>query len=472
MPLLTRYWSLLILIGLTSLTQSCSSSKKMLQTSSPQQADTLPALPVSQIDIPIHIYAPPLFAKAELMAPKEITSDGWPDYVQPSCDFRYKYRFLRSGLSISCTDDNIGVQFTGNYQVTGGKTICSMNTPVSPWISGSCGFGKESMRKVNVRINSHFVFLPSYQLRSSSSIAQLQAVDQCEVSIFSRNITELVVDSIRSSTAFFCSALDQTIAALNFSSLLNESKNVMEQSSLGKYGFLRIHPESIRIGQLNYANDSFRISVGLSAHPELSPDSLRVRNTAIFPKLDQKENRSGISLYLNATYDYAFISKIISDTLRNKVFDIKGRTIVVKDVQLKGSKDHEVEIRIDFAGSNEGSIYLKGTPVLDTAKQILIVPDVSYSLESKDLVLNMAESLFRNKIRKSLQGNSYLDLGALVKAKLPELNARLNKELTKNVFSSGKATSIRLIGIMAGPKQLQIQLHVTGELAILSTGLF
>jgi hypothetical protein len=158
--------------------------------------------------------------------------------------------------------------------------------------------------------------------------------------------------------------------------------------------------------------------------------------------------------------------------LRNTVFEVKGRTIVIKDVVMKGIGNHQVEIRVDFAGSNKGSIYLRGTPVLDTAKQSLTIPDISYSLESGDLALKIARSLFRNKIRKTIEGKSYLDIGALVKTNLPQLDARLNRELIKDVYSKGKTQDIRLIGLLAQPNTLQVQVFIKAELAVLSNGIF
>ena len=77
-----------------------------------------------------------------------------------------------------------------------------------------------------------------------------------------------------------------------------------------------------------------------------------------------------------------------------------------------GIGNQQVQLRIDFAGSNHGSIYLTGTPVLDTAKQTLSIPDIQYSIEGEDLALKIVRSVFRNKIRKTIQGKSYLDIEA------------------------------------------------------------
>jgi hypothetical protein len=217
---------------------------------------------------------------------------------------------------------------------------------------------------------------------------------------------------------------------------------------------------------LNYTNDTFRISVGLSCRPELGSDSSHKNAPVILPVLNATENRNGISLYLNAIYGYEFLSKILNDTLRNKVFEIKGRTIVIKEVSMRGLGNHQVEIKIEFSGSNKGRVYLHGTPKLDTMKQTLSIPDISYTLESGDLILNIAKSLFKNKIRKTLNGNSYLDLAALFKSNIPLIEANLNRQLTNSLQLSGKINQIRLLGLLAGKEELQVQVYTNAVISV------
>jgi len=359
----------------------------------------------------------------------------------------------------------------GNYQVAGSRCVCSMNKPVTPWISGSCGFGDEPMRKVSVNISSQLHFLPNYQVRTITNLSQLSAFDKCQVSLLSSDVTQQILDSVKSSVNSFCTAIDATISDLSFSGILQQVKDRSYQKmNLGKYGFLLVNPTKIRIGQLNYAKDTFTISIGLSCTPELSSDSINHTPLRNLPSLTQTENRNQVLLYLNGIFDYPFLSKILSDTLRNKVFEIKGRTIVVKNVVIKGIGQKQIELQVDFAGSNKGSIYLRGTPVLDTAKQTFTIPDLSYSLESQDLVLKMAKALFKNKIRKSIQGKSYLDIAALVKANLGEFNAQLNRQLTTNISSSGIAKDARLIGLLARQDALQVQVYIKAEISAIMQG--
>ena len=451
---------------------ACTSQRK-IQATAPSLPDSLETLPPSQIDIPIKINAKPILLQAEFMVPKEFYSDAWPNYTQSGCDFRYKYHFTRSPLHISCINNQFHVQFIGSYQIAGSKCICAMDKPATPWISGSCGFGNEEPRKSDISISSQLHFLPSYHVLTVSRAEKVEAIDKCQVSVFSSDVTQLVMDSIRSSVNFFCNSLDQTISGFDLGPITRQLSNLSYHSvSVGKYGYVLLNPSAIRFGQINYAQDTLSFSVGLTCSPGFSSDSLSAPGKSILPPLTALHaNRDDVTLYTNSVYSYGFLSKLFTDTLRDKVFTLKGRTIVVKEVAVKGLGHHMVEIRIDFAGSNKGTIYLRGTPVLDSAKQSLSIPDISYTLDSKDLLLNIGKSLFRNKINKSLKGNSYLDIAALVKTNMSLINQQVNRALTNSLSVAGQVNSVRLLGLLARDNDIQMQMFVGAHISILSSGI-
>jgi hypothetical protein len=450
---------------------ACSSAKKT--GNSNEEKQTLPELPVSELDIPIKIAAAPVLAKAEKLVPAEFTSDAWPDFMHPSCDFRYKYRFTRTSLQLSCSNNLITIQFGGNYQVSGSKCLCTAGIPVTPWISGNCGFTPQPLRKVNMSLSSNLQFLPNYQLRTTTSISRIQPVDKCEVSVFSSDITQLVMDSIRSSLSSFSSAMDRSIAGLNFAKFINQLKDSScRKIAFGKYGYFLLSPVALRIGQLNYVKDSFAISLGVSCKPSFSSDPINhIPEPASLPSLLQTESRNGVRLYLNMNYDYDFLTRFLRDSLHNKVFDVKGRTLVIKDAIIRSTGNQQIELRIDFAGSNHGSIFLRGTPVLDTAKQTLSIPDIQYSLEGEDLALKIARSLFKNKIRKSIRGNSYLDITSFLNSNKTMIDQLLNREWTPGIYSAGTLKEAKIIGMLVTRQNIQLQIFIAGELKLLAGNL-
>jgi hypothetical protein len=242
--------------------------------------------------------------------------------------------------------------------------------------------------------------------------------------------------------------------------------------AIGKYGYFLLDPTAFRIGQVNYLNDSFAISLGVSCKPLLSSDPanhIPVPNS--LPALLQTESRNGVRLYMNLNYDYNFISKTLHDSLYNKVFEVKGRTIVVKDAIVRGIGNRQIELQIDFAGSNHGSIFLRGTPLLDSAKQTMSIPDIQYSMEGEDLALKIGRSLFRSKIRKSIQGKTYLDINALLNANKSTMDQQLNRQWAPGVFSSGSIQEAKIIGMLVTKQNIQLQVFISGELKVLGGNL-
>jgi hypothetical protein len=292
------------------------------------------------------------------------------------------------------------------------------------------------------------------------------------MSVFSIDMTQQIVDSIGASINNFCKTLDVSIAKMNFSGNLHQNATrAWQKTAIGPYGYLVVNPTAMRIGTLNYQKDTFAISMGISCRPELDSDSSNPAKLPPLPPLQSGSNRSGVTLYLPATYDYAFINKLLNDSFRNKSFEYQGQKIILKGMTVSGLSHHQVKVEVDFGGSHEGQFFVWGTPTLDTAKQELRVPDIQYELKSRDFLIRLARILFKNKIRENVRGNSFLDLAALLKANLPTLNAQLNRALAPGLFTTGSVRELKMIGLQAGEKNIQAQVYLRADVDIISTRL-
>lgn len=451
----------------------CSGSKKTtaVPISASTVNDSLPPLPVSEIDIPIKIYTRPLIARAEAMVPKEFTSDKWPDYTQSSCDFRYKYRFVRGGLTFGVVNNQVAIGFGGTYQIAGSRALCAFDKPVSPWVSGSCGFGNEPMRKVNISLVSAISFLPNYKIKTTTQLQQLTPIDKCQVTLFNTDMTNEVMDSIRASIAAFAHTLDSSVAALDFSNML---KMVSEKSSrkimLSKYGFLQVKPMNVRVSPMQLVRDTLMMTAGVSGYAELTSDSTELPTISTFPSLQTAAGRDGVSIYANTHYDYAFLSKIITDTIRDKAFDIEGRTFVIKNIEIRGTDNRQVEIRVDFAGSKRGKFILYGTPTLDVVNQTISIPDINYGIETRDIVLNVGEKLFRNRIINSLKEKAFIDLPSLIAKTRPQLESQLNRRVNANFSTRGRLHDVKITGLATGKTVLHLQTYIRANIELIGTG--
>ena len=430
----------------------------------------LPALPASDLNIPIKIYMKPILNVMDSGTAKEFTNDKWPDYTQSSCDFRYSYRFLRSPFSFSCVNNKVTIGFRGYYQIAGAKRICAFDKQVSPWVGGSCGFGKEALRKVDISISSTLEFLPNHQLRTTTKLNDSKPIDKCEVTILQTDITGQIMDSIRASVNSYCTTFDQFVQTLNKNALLSQWRSGNSKvMPFSKYGYLNLNPQQYRMGRFNVTKDTLYFSVGFTGTPKFGSDSINLATRAGLPPLINNNTNSGISTYLDAVYEYRFLNKLLNDSLHDKPFELEGRTFVIKDVTISGTNEGKINIDVSFTGNRKGLLHLSGTPVLDSAGQVLTMPDISFAIDTKDMMVNLAQSLFRKKILKKLKDQSVFDIAALMQRNRSVIETRMNQPLTPWLRTQGKLHDIRVLGLLPQKEYIQIQAFIKADLNIIGT---
>lgn len=463
-----RYW--FWSIGLIFLVASCSSSKKVASSAAESTGRVLPALPPSQINLPLKINMRSLLNVMDSTTAKEFTNDHWPEYTQSGCDFRYKYKFIRSPFSFTCVNNKVSISLRGNYQIAGSKRICAFDKQVSPWISGSCGFGSEPYRRVDVVIGSQLELMPNHSIRTTTRTESSKALDKCEVTILQNDITALVMDSIKASIDSYCSSFDSFVQSVN------NSRQLMQWRSKGsrvmpvsRYGFINLNPTQFRVGRFNVIQDTLIFSIGFTGTPRFSSDSLILVNNISLPPITNNVSNQGIATYLDATYEYSFFSRILNDSLRNKPFELEGRVFLIQEIKISGSNEGKLSVDVSFTGNRKGILHLSGTPVLDSALQVISMPDINFSIDTKDMLVNMAKNLFRKKILKELRNQSVMDIAALIQKNRSLIEARLNQQINPWMNSSGRLHEIRLIGLLPQKNHLQVQAFVRADLNLIAS---
>ncbi|MBO9636217.1 MAG: DUF4403 family protein [Chitinophagaceae bacterium] len=446
---------------------SCGSSKKTTTTLS-APARSLPALPMSYINIPVKVYMKPLLSVMDSSTAKEFTNDKWPNYTQSGCDFRYKYRFVRSLFAFSVVNNSVVINFRGNYQIAGSRTICAFDKQVSPWVNGSCGFNGEPLRRVDIAITSKLDLLPNHTISTATRLSKLQPLDKCEVTIMNNDMTKDVLDSVKASIETYCATFDKFVQDINNNAFLNNwRRGGSRVMPVDKYGFLNLNLAALGVSRFNLVKDTLYFSMGFSGFPKFNSDSSKLVTNASLPPVSNADRSGYISTYLDAIYEYKFFNKLLNDSLRNKPFDIDGRTFVIKDVNISGTNEGKIKVDLAFSGNRNGVLSLSGTPTLDSARQILTMPDIKVGIDTRDLMVNLAKRLIKKKIMKELAGQSVLDLNALIQKNKALIEARLNQQVTSWMSTSGTLHDIKLIGILPQEKHIQVQAYIRASITLI-----
>jgi hypothetical protein len=365
---------------------------------------------------------------------------------------------------------SMSLGFTGYYKIIGSTRVCVAGAAVTPWTAPcKCGFD-EPERRVNVSFTNSLSILPDYKLKLAIQRNEPQALDKCEVCFWGQDITKEVLSGLKTELDTAKAALERNYGVVDlkpqFQQLWNQLGKVY---NIYDMGWLQMNPQKIHINNLYAKGDSLYMYLGLSARPVIRLDkpadqSPKVPNMAAFSR------RDGFSIFLDAMLDYDSLSQLMNRHLVNQEFDFnKGpvkKKFIIKNCQLSGSGNEKLIIRIDFAGTDNGTVYLTGKPVYSKETHTLEVKEIDFDIKSKDAMLKTAEWLFNRKIITEIAKYSKFNLTSYIDSAKISINQQLNQEWIKGISSAGKIDDIQLIGIYPQGRSLIIRSNCTGSLSV------
>lgn len=433
-------------------------------------------IPDSHISIPVSIYLMPMFAAAEKNVATVFTSPNYPkDWVQPDCATRYKYRFQRSPFQMSMKGNTLQLGFTGHYQVTGSTRACIKGTAVSPWTPACrCGF-EEGKRRVQVNFTSTFQLGRDLMLRTKITNSEPRALDSCTVCFWGQDITTEIMAGLKKELELSRRAMEDSFGRLNLRPYLQKAWDRMNEVwTVPGIGYFSLHPKKLRMDQINAKNNWLDINIGITATPSITLQKPEAERSSV-PDLSPAGGPTGFNINLEADLQYDSLSKIVSSYMTGKTFDVADglfkKQVVVRSVSLAGTDQGEMQVSVDFTGSFNGILHLKGKPYYDAEKKSIEIRDLDYSLDTRNFLLKTAKWLFNQRILKELNQYTSIDLTSYYTQARENLDQWLNREWSKGIRGKGSVAELQLTSLQALPQHLLLRSQCKGNLSIQVTEL-
>lgn len=426
-------------------------------------------LPLSDIDIPVKINLKALYRILENKVDTVYHSPGWPlAYYQPSCDTRYMYRFRRGHLRLTALGNAMTMEFTGYYQIQASQRACGGNVPYTLWTPPcSCGTGKEGARRVNVGFNTRFNLRPNYTIQAKVTRQPSIPIDQCNVCFWGQNITTQVMNAINAQMDTAGWGIQDTLDHLN----LRPQFQQLWQKLWGTYrlynvGYLQLRPERLRVSQLMARGDTLYLSVGISGRPMISLAPLKDTVTPV-PDLSDFTPRHGFTIYLDAKLNYDSLAALLNAQLDKQAFTIDKRNITIEKCFLSPLDREHISLGFQFSGDQSGTLYLSGTPVLDTAKGMLDISDLDYRLETNSMLMRTASWLFNRKILKELKTYTHFPVKDYMDSLRVKASTQLSQPVISGIRTEGRLDKITLLRMIIDADNIGLRCEATGELDVM-----
>ncbi|HET9431659.1 MAG TPA: DUF4403 family protein [Chitinophagaceae bacterium] len=462
---------ILLLLGSFSFLISCSHRINPERPSLVQSNFKLDSLPLSEINIPIQVNLRPFYVMAEKSVDTLFTSPGYPNnWVQESCDTRYKYIFRRSPLNLKARGNTMDIGFTGFYRIIGSTRACVRGAAISPWTPPCrCGF-EEAERRVNVSFTNTVTIQPDYKVRLAIKRNEPQPLDKCEVCFWGQDITRQVLNGLKAELDLAKADMDKNYGTVDLKPRIQQVWDQLNKVyDLFGMGWLQINPQKFRINSLNAWNDSLNVNLGLSARPIVSFEKPQ-EYSSWAPPISDFSNKPGFSVFLDAVLNYDSLSHILNMQVGGKEFDLnKGpikKKFIILDCKLSGANNEKLIIRVNFSGTDNGTLYLVGKPVYDPATKLLEIKNIDFDIKSKNALLKAADWLFNRRIINEVSRYARYDLSAFIDTARTGITQQMNREWMPGIRSLGNIYDISLLGIYPLNQHLVIRSNCTGNLSV------
>ncbi len=421
----------------------------------------------SSISIPIKIDLRPYLTMTEKALPKT-----FKDNFEQCDGVSYSYRFDREPISFKGVGTDLNFEVDGKYLLK--INYCPECTSlfndkgncIIPRVYASCGVG-EPMRKVTVGYTSTFSITPDFKFKSNTTLKKFETPDACEITVFKYDATSLLRKEVTKVLKDLEDDIDKQIGAIDIRSSIEDAwKSLSAPLSMNGYGYLLLTPTNISLGKVRFDGKDALIDLHLTAKPKVVSAVPSNAAAATLPKLTSHKNSDGFDISLDIISNYDSLSAILSREIKGQKVMIKDNEVIFDQVKIHGANKNQLNIEVAFSGKKKGILYLTGTPVFDTEKQIISFPDLQFDLRTKSALLKSAKWLFSDKITDLMRASSTFDLKPQLEEMKKMLEDQLNTSIAEGVKLKASVQSLLLTGIYPAQDKLILRVSTKGILKL------
>jgi Domain of unknown function (DUF4403) len=404
----------------------------------PPPTEVFPPTPVSVVQVPIAVSVEDLRKAIDSVVPKESHIDRYNAQIDNGADncghgVSYGYYLNRSAMSFGQEPDG---RFSLATNLDYGVGAQARRTIACILFRGNCGYDGEAARQAWVKLFAKPEVDTFWALKLNAGNADAGAgANRCTVTLLNIDVTDRVLNAAKDFLNGQTGALNAKVAADTRlrDALAKAWLAAWTPIDLGKGAWLVVQPKTAGIESFSPGQDSLRAAVRLVAEPVVvlgpkpapTPTGL-ANNTSV-------KGDDSLRIQMPIRGDYTAIKSEMKSVLHigsggNRYPAVGKVYIKPTDIDVSGN-GNQLIVRLAFEGSANGVLYLVGTPKFDQSTQTLTVPDLDYTLETKNILLKLANWVAGSQLRDDLRAKLVVNLAPQMQAAKDTLVAALNRQV-------------------------------------------
>jgi hypothetical protein len=421
-------------------------------------AAPLPPLEPAVISLPVTIAAAAVQAQLDRALPRADSLD------RARCQTLggavcHQYVFARDTLGVRFTGDRVDVLARLRYR--GRVAVSSVGS------LGSCGYPPEAMRRAELHLSTTLYWRSDWRLASRNTSLTTQLPDPCEVTVLRVDATPLMRRVADAQLARVAQQVDSALPAVAdlrraADSLWRALQTPLPLDSAGSM-WLVMNPEQVGLAPLDGRGSEVRTGLTLVARPQVVTGARPAVRARPLPTLTLSDGRTGLRVPVQIELPYAEVARRAAELL---AAETARQPLRVTGVAVHGAGGDTTVVTLSLAGRMNGALTLVGRPRFDAASRSLVVDDLHYTVESRDVLTRLKATLGAPLIKHAIDqatGGGRLALGPQLEAARMQITHQMNRPLAPDVAVGGGVRSLTVTAVRPTASAFVVRVLLEGE---------
>jgi hypothetical protein len=431
---------------------------------------------LSTISIPVRTTLAPLLPQLEAQVPKSMSKlDAFE--LEPQQRYGAKYDVARQPIALNMIGSGIHATTTVKYAVNGCRRTKNVLTgEYAMWPCVSCGFN-EKMREAWIAIDSHLEWDANWRLRTKTRAQPVAFPNRCTVTFANVDVTDRVIAPlVNEQLRDVAKSIDVNTPKLtNIRPTAQQIWTSLQMpSEIAPRTWLVLEPLDVALGAIQGSGLNVSSAITLRARTRVVVGERPVVAARPLPALRvAKETAGGIRVPIDVEVTYADATRILSEQVGKKTYDVGGRNLIVDTITLSPAANGKLTIvaSIDYRGglfrNYRGLVFLEGLPRFTNGSVEIVDVDYSVDPSRHNPFLRMADRLAHDAVRSQIAANAKWPIAAQVNALRTEVQRALTRQLSPGVSLRGTIASLDVQSLTPLPDALRIHVLATGTAEVI-----
>jgi len=428
-----------------------------------------PSIEQSVVHLKVSVPVNELAIAADAALPTEAgQEETWLNGGRPpySGSLQYQYRIVRGPLQWRMAQNRLATHVPDiQYRIA-----VRLIRPEGEVLEGRCGYGDDPPKRLRLTAHSLLSWTDRWTLKSDTSFDQPETLEPCRLTNLGIDATPILTSLMNARLGSVAEAIDTKVRERTETTKRAEMiwQRLQEPAELEPALWLSLNPVGAQAGPIGAGGDHIiRTSVSLILEPKAQAGSKPIGGDRPLPPLElTSHSQDGFHLAVPILAEYSVINRRLEQQLVGQEFPTSlGEPLKIASVHMYGSGANLI-LNFGVTGAVNGNLYATGKPVFDAATQTLSFQQLAFTVDTKNVLVRVADWLFYDDLLFRLEPRTRIDLADRIEELRRQLSRNLTRELAPGTWLEGTVTSLKPRTIYPAPGGVEILLVADGSLEL------